>query len=145
MTNVFPDAKRPIDEALWLRSAAFSALFGGNKIRQVSIGGIPYYCANARSDPDDDNVQHRPVLSQKEAAATAKLYVAQLGGADSTIDELRSFSGSEGKRVISCIGGTTTCSCPAFYHPRRCFHTLGLSLKLGLIEIPEGLDPTPVG
>ena len=119
--------------------------YGGRKIQQVSVDGIPYFCAWARSDPDDPDVRTRPSISQKEAKEIVKGFLAQRNGVSSSIDVLQTLAGSEAARVFWVVGGSATCSCPAFYHPRQCFHTLGLKLKLRLIQIPEDLDPTPVG
>lgn len=140
-----PDKKRPINRALWQRAAAFSAVIGQNKVRQVSVGGVPYYVASARADPDDSDVSNRPPLSIPAAREIVHAFVAQLGGADTSVANLERFAGGAGARVFKVVGQEGTCSCPAFYGPRHCFHTLGLLLKLQRVEIPDDLDPTPVG
>ena len=66
-------------------------------------------------------------------------------GKATTAKQLAKFTGSEGCRVFGILNQVAFCTCPAFYHPRRCFHTLGLEIYLGKVKPPEELDTTPVG
>ena len=139
-----PEAARKIDESLWRRAVAFSTLFGSPHIRKVPGSSQPTYCCAPRADPSSDDVCSRVDISQSYAEAMVRAFMSQHAGAETSTEELAKFTGPSGARVFGFKGVTAYCSCPAFYHPRRCFHTIGLQIFLGKIEIPDWLDATPL-
>ena len=139
-----PKAARKVDGALWQRASAFSTLFGTAWVRKATIGGRPVYCCGPRGDPADDDVCNRQQVSMEHAVAMIRAFNGQRNGAETSVDMLVNFAGPSGARVFGFEGERAFCSCPAFYHPRRCFHTLGLEILLGKVVVPDWLDATPV-
>ena len=101
-----------------------------------------FYCCKPRLEPDGDDVCNRDSMPAKSAAALAGAFAAQLEGKSTTVKELERFTGPLGARIFGFQGQIAFCTCPSYPAARRCFHTLGLSLHLGKVELPESLDPT---
>ena len=139
-----PNAIRKIDAALWRRAAAFSTLLNTPKVRKSVCEGQTIYCCSPRTDPESDDVCDRLLLSVQHAVAMVNAFTAQRKGARTTLEELTKFAGPVGARVFGFQGGVAFCSCPAFCHPHRCVHTLGLEIFQGKKTMPEWLDDTQV-
>lgn len=138
------EAVRKTEDALWRRAAAFRSLFGTDKVRSVANGGLEYCCCSPRAEPDDDNVCNRGSISTQHATNMVQLFAAQRQGAQTSAEELVKFCGGSGARAFGLQDGRAFCSCPAFCPHRRCFHTLGLELHLGMAQLPKRLDDTPL-
>ena len=137
-----PEAERKIDGSLWRRASAFSTLFGTRLVRRIPRVDPPIYCCSPRADPDGDDVCNREAINAQQAQESALAFLSQRRGADVTIEELAKFAGPTGARVFGFQDGVAYCSCPAFYHPRRCLRTIGLHIFLGKVEVPGWLDET---
>ncbi|CAE7873041.1 unnamed protein product [Symbiodinium sp. KB8] len=141
-------AVRVTPRAIWHRAAAFSSHIGTQLVRKVDQDGQPWYVCSPRKDPTGEDVGNRKVLSMAAQQVLSKPFVRSAeasalqghhGQAACTVHWRR------GCRVFGILNQVAFCTCPAFYHPRRCFHTLGLEVYLGRMKLPEELDTTPVG
>eukprot|EP00973_Karenia_brevis_P054956 7641325-Karenia_brevis.AAC.1 len=113
-------------------------------IKPIVHSGRTFYCCNPRTDPDNADASQRDPISKRQAQDAVNRYVAQLGGAETTAQELAQITGGMGTRVFGMSQGKPFCTCPAFPAARQCLHTLGLSLFLGTVEAPDTVDQTPL-
>ena len=137
-----PSATRHIEARLWSRAAAFRSLFGTPAIQSVPHMGHTYYVCHPREDSSSADVRSRLPITKDVAKSRVKALAGQLGGQPTTWENLAKHSGGSGDRIIRVIDGKAVCSCPAFCGARMCFHTLGLSLHLGLENLPPVNDDT---
>jgi hypothetical protein len=141
--NAFdPMEARKIQEALWQRAFLFSGLFGTDKIRTSTLQGRVAYCCRPRAEPEDDSVCNRHALPVREAQSATSRFATQLLGGETNVETIRQFAGPDGVRIFGFRGDVAFCTCPAFTSFRRCFHTLGLSIHVGKVELPPTLDRT---
>ena len=139
-----PTETRPRTVLLWQKACAFKSLFNTDKIQRIQRHKSTYYCCSPRSDPMGDDVRDRATVSAAHAAKVVQAFTDQLEGKNTTVDHLMSFAGGSGSRIFGFNGRAGFCTCPAFYPHRQCFHIVGLSVFLGLVDPPETLDTTAV-
>jgi hypothetical protein len=81
-------------------------------------------------------------VSRNHATDMVRAFAQQRDGGETSVEKLIGFTGPSGVRVFGYQDGKVFCTCPAFYHPRRCFHTIGLEVFLGQRDVPEWVDET---